>query len=68
MHLFLRQDENRKCSFKFKNFQTIEAHHGNCREKLLGKCKCLKYLSDQQLMVIKLKFTVAVKKIIITLV
>lgn len=57
-----------KSSLKSKNFQIAEAHHGNCREKLLGECKGLKYYSDQHLMVIKLKITVAVQKIIITVV
>lgn len=65
MHLFLRQDENWKCSFKCKNFLTVEEHHSKCREKLLGEWKCLKYYSDQNLMVIKLKFTVAVQKNVI---
>lgn len=53
---------------KCKNFQTAEAQHSNCREKLLGECKGLKYYGDQHLMVIKLKITVAVQKIIITVV
>lgn len=53
---------------KCKNFQTVEAHHSNCREKFLGECKGFKYYSDQHLMVIKLKITVAVQKIIITIV
>lgn len=68
MHFFLRQDENKKCSLKSKNFQTVEAHHSNCREKLLRECKGLKYYSDQHLVVIKLKFIVTVQKIIITVV
>jgi len=55
-------------SLKCKNFQTAEAHHSNCRELLLGECKGLKYYSDHHLMAIKLKITVAVQKIIITVV
>lgn len=57
-----------RSSLKCKNFQTAEAHHTNCREKLLGECKGLKYYSDQHSTVIKLKITVAVQKIIITIV
>lgn len=63
-----KEGREQKRSFKCENFQTVEAHHNNCKEKLQGKCKCLKYYSDQPLMAIKLKFTVAVQKIIITVV
>lgn len=57
-----------RSSMKCKNFQTAEAHHNNCRQKVLGECKGLKYYNNQHLMVIELKISVAVQKIIITVV
>jgi len=56
----------KRSSLKYKNFQTDEAHHSNCREKLLRECKGLKYYSDQHLMAIELDITVAIQKLIIT--